>query len=626
MTAIITCKNLSKSFGAQQLFKEVNLVVHAGDRLGIIGPNGSGKSTLLKIICGKEESDSGTIQQVKHTRVGYLPQNDIFIEDKTVFDNLLLSLHDSVLDEQEKHNRVQEMISRGQFTRADQPVQELSGGWRKRLALCRVLLVHPTVLVMDEPTNHLDLEGILWLEGFITSPMPWGQISMVLVSHDRQFLENTVDRVMELNNVYPEGTFTVAGNYSKFLQRRSQYLAQQTQLEGKLATKVRRETEWLRRGPKARTSKARYRIDEAYRLQDELHEVKSRNRQAASVGIDFDGTGRKTKKLLEAKQIGWQYGERCLFSRVDMVLSPGSRLGLLGNNGSGKSTLMAMLAAARVKKEEGGSGEIRAADNVKIVLFEQRRDSLDLSLSLKRCLAPEGDSIVFRGRSIHVVSWAKRFLFRPDQLETPVSELSGGERARILIANLMRQPADILLLDEPTNDLDIASLDVFEESLKDFPGAVVLVTHDRYMLGNICDRVLGFDGQGGTEYFADADQWLASLALRQNGGLSRDETKEKDQRAKRKKERSTKGKLSYLDQREYDTMEERILEAEEKIESLQQLIDDPETAANSVRLAEIWGQLEKIQTEVEKLYERWDELEQKKAGLVAAATYRGAKV
>ncbi len=614
MSAIITCKNLSKSFGAQQLFKEVNFVVHAGDRLGIIGPNGSGKSTLLKIICGKEEADNGTIQQVKHARIGYLPQSDTFVEDRTIFDNLLLSLNDSVLDEQEKHNRVQEMISRGQFSNADQPVKELSGGWRKRLALCRVLLVHPTVLVMDEPTNHLDIAGILWLEAFLTTPMPWGQMSIVLVSHDRQFLENITDRVMELSNVYPEGSFAVAGNYSKFLERRTQYLEQQSQLEGKLATKVRRETEWLRRGPKARTSKARYRIDEAYRLQDELYEVRSRNRKAANVGIDFDGTGRKTKKLLEARQIGWRYGERCLFSRVDMVLSPGSRLGLLGNNGSGKSTLMAMLAAAEVKKEEGGSGELIPADNVQIVLFEQMRDSLDLSLSLKRCLAPEGDAVVFQGRSIHVVSWAKRFLFRPDQLETPVAELSGGERARILIANLMRQPADILLLDEPTNDLDIASLDVFEESLKEFPGAVVLVTHDRYMLANICDRVLGFDGRGGTQYFADWNQWLASLAGQQNGGLSGAETKEKDQGTKRKKERRTKKKLSYLDQREYDSMEERILRAEEKIETLQKMIDDPETASDSVKLAEIWGNLEQAQAETDKLYERWDELEQKREG------------
>ncbi len=613
MSAVITCKNLSKSFGAQQLFKEVDLVLGCGDRLGIIGPNGSGKSTLLKIICGKEEPDSGTIQYVKHTRIGYLPQNETFVEDRTVFENLLLSLGELSLDEQEKHNRVQEMISRGKFSDADQLVSELSGGWRKRLALCRVFLFHPTVLVMDEPTNHLDIAGILWLETFLTAPAPWGQMSFVLVSHDRQFLENTTDRVIELNSVYPKGTFAVTGNYSKFLERRAQYLEQQAQLEGKLATKVRRETEWLRRGPKARTSKARYRIDEAYRLQDELYEVRSRNRKAANVGIDFDSTGRKTKKLLEAKQIGWQYGEKCLFSGVDMVLSPGSRLGLLGNNGSGKSTLMAMLAAAHVKEEEGGSGELTTADNVNIVFFEQARDSLDLSLSLKRSLAPEGDSVVFQGRSIHVVSWAKRFLFRPDQLETPIAELSGGERARILIANLMRQPADILLLDEPTNDLDIASLDVFEESLKEFSGAVVLVTHDRYMLGNICDRVLGFDGRGGTQYFADSDQWLTSLALQQKT-VSGAEGKEKSQVEKRKKQRPSKGKLSYLDQREYDSMEERILEAEEKIEKLQTLIDDPKTASDSVKLAEIWAQLEQTQVQTEKLYERWDELEQKKDG------------
>lgn len=611
MSNLISCQSLTKSFGAQVLFRDIDLVVSSGDKIGLIGPNGSGKSTLLKILCGREECDSGSILTAKHVRISYLAQSDAFVEEKGVFDNLLDSLQGHDLDEVEKHNRVQTILSRAEFTESGQPVRHLSGGWRKRLAICRALLVEPQVLVMDEPTNHLDIEGIIWLEKLLSAKISGGPESFVLVSHDRQFLENCTNRVVELSAVYPHGSFQVSGNYSRFVEKRAEYLLQQQQLEDKLANKMRRETEWLRRGPKARTSKARFRIDEAYRLQDQLSQVKGRNRAASNVRIDFDGTGRKTKKLLEAKGLGKSYNDRHLFSGVDILLSPGTRLGLLGRNGCGKSTLMKMLAAAAGEMEPGCEGSIAAADNVKIVTFEQNRDSLDAAATLRRALAPEGDSVVFQGRSIHVVSWAKRFLFRPDQLETPVSELSGGEQARILIAGLMRQTADILLLDEPTNDLDIGSLDVLEESLMEFSGAVVLVSHDRFLLDRVCDRILGFDGNGGALYFADYEQWLKHVQPeKEKDGNSGSEKKQEGEG--KKGGRQKKGKLSYLDQREFDQMEEKILEAEEEHDRLQQQINDPATAGDPERLSNCWEKLEKARAEIERLYNRWSELENKK--------------
>lgn len=611
MCALLSCQGLSKAFGAQTLFTDVTLMIAAGDKVGLIGPNGSGKSTLLKIFCGLEQADSGTVFVQKLLRISYVPQEDRFDDEATCIDNLHQAVRDLDIDEAERYNRVQALLSRAQFVDPQQPVRLLSGGWRKRLAICRALVTRPEVLIMDEPTNHLDIEGILWLERLLGATLPESPAAFLMVSHDRRFLENTVNRVIELAPVYPEGSFQVRGTYADFLEKKTDYLLQRQNLEERLANKVRRETEWLRRGPKARTTKARYRIEEAGRLQDELGEVRSKNRSVGQVGIAFDSTQRKTKKLLTATGLAKGFHGTPLFSGLDISLTPGLRLGLLGRNGSGKSTLMRLLAsAARQSGLKPDTGTIVLADNLRIVSFDQRREQLDTSATLRRALAPEGDSVVYQGQSLHVVTWAKRFLFRADQLETPVYRLSGGEQARILIARLMRQPADILLLDEPTNDLDIPSLDVLEESLCEFPGALVLVTHDRFLLDRVCNLVLGFDGRGHAEYFADYDQWLTMLQER-----DRKEEQKAPAAAKEKPAAKPKtGKLSYMDQREYDQMEERILAAETRLGELEALMIDPEVMADPAQLQRYWQEQQEVQARIERLYERWDELEQRKQG------------
>jgi ATP-binding cassette subfamily F protein uup len=612
MSNLLFCRSLTKSFGAQILFQNVDLAINTQDRIGMIGPNGSGKSTLMKILAGITEADQGEVAIAKHIRVSYLAQEDTFDEDKGVTDNLLLSFIGSELEDIEKYNRVHTMLSRGRFIDEGLPVKLLSGGMRKRLAICRSLLARPDVLIMDEPTNHLDIEGILWLEQMLSDTSIGNPSAFIVVSHDRRFLENCTNRIVELSPVYPQGSFQVQGRYSDFLEEREKFLLLQARDEERLNNKVRRETEWLRRGPKARSTKARYRIDEAHRLQEELSQVRERNRALSNVRIDFEATGRKTKKLLEAKGISKGYDEKQLFTDLDILLSPGSRLGLLGRNGCGKSTLMRLLAGGTSDDgQESDTGTIRTADNIKIVHFDQRRQDIDHDISLRRALGPEGDSVVFRGVSVHVVSWAKRFLFRPDQLETPVGQLSGGERARIFIANLMRQPADILLLDEPTNDLDIPSLDVLEESLVDFPGAVVLVTHDRFLLDRICERLIGFEGEGEALYFADYDQWLNHMQERRQ----KDTPAANEEKAVGKSPAAGKkisGRLSYLDQREYDLMEERILAAETELEALQEKMEAPEVMADPGLLHEYWQEVQQTQKVIDDLYSRWDELEKKK--------------
>jgi ABC transport system ATP-binding/permease protein len=611
MCALLSCQELAKAFGAQTLFSDVTLMIGAGDKVGLIGPNGSGKSTLLKILCGLEQADSGTLFIQKLLRISYVPQEDRFNEEANCIDNLHEAVRHLDIDEAEQYNRVHALLSRAQFADPYQQVRLLSGGWRKRLAICRALVTRPEVLIMDEPTNHLDIEGILWLERLLGATLPESPAAILMVSHDRRFLENTVNRVIELAPVYPEGSFQVRGTYADFLEKKADYLLQRQNLEERLANKVRRETEWLRRGPKARTTKARFRIEEAGRLQDELGEIRSKNRSAGQVGIAFDSTQRKTKKLLTATGLEKGFHGTPLFAGLDLFLTPGLRLGLLGRNGSGKSTLMRLLAsAARQSGLKPDKGTIALADNLRIVSFDQRREQLDTSVTLRRALAPEGDSIVYQGQSLHVVTWAKRFLFRADQLETPVYRLSGGEQARILIARLMRQPADILLLDEPTNDLDIPSLDVLEESLCEFPGALLLVTHDRFLLDRVCNLVLGFDGQGHAEYFADYDQWLAMLQERDRKEEQKAPAAAKDKPVAKPKT----GKLSYMDQREYDQMEAAILAAETRLGELEALMASPEVVANPTQLQRYWQEQQELQEKTEQLYNRWDELERRKQG------------
>jgi len=608
MSLLLNCQDVGKTIGPRTLFHSLSFTVNSGDRLAVIGANGSGKTTLLRLLAGLDVGDRGTVTLTQSILTGYLSQQDKLDEASTAASLLTAALQGLHLDEAEMYSRVHAMLSRAEFDDPEVPVQVLSGGWRKRLAICRALLRQPDLFIMDEPTNHLDLEGIIWLEKLLASGFPDAPSTFIFVSHDRYFLENIATRIIEISPVYPSGALQVNGNYSSFLRHKELFLQQQQEQENRLASRVRREDEWLQRGPKARTTKAKSRIDEAYRLKEELHLFKSRNRARANIEIDFDATGRKTKKLLEATGLTKSYGDTVLFSNLDMVLSPNRRIGLLGKNGCGKSTLMQILAAA--DREDGlkpEQGRIRTADGVRIVYFAQDRKQIDPGSTLRQALSPEGDSVIYRDRPVHVATWAQKFLFRTDQLETPVGNLSGGEKARILIADLMRQPADILLLDEPSNDLDIPSLQVLEESMLEFPGAIVLVTHDRYLLDRVCDRVLGFTGQGDVAFFADFKQWYRFMCDQEKG-------KEKvSPTLKQKKSSNRSGRLSYLDQREYDGMEEKILAAEAEEQELLQIMNDQDNSSDSHLLDDTWKKLETIRAQIHLLYARWDELETKKS-------------
>src|SRR5438445_991454 len=496
---LLSCEAISMAYGTRSLFDNLPFGLFEGDQAGLVGPTGSGKSTLLRILSGVTPPDRGSRSIRNGVRVGYVPQDPVFSAGSTVDDVVLAAL--TGVDEADRPGRVAQAVGRAEFTDGRANVDRRSGGWRKRLAIARELAAAPDILLLDEPTNHLDVEGILWLEDVLTERAR----ACLVVSHDRYFLEHVATRMLELNRVYPDGLFEAEGRYSEFLARRDEFLRGQQAYQESLANTVRREIEWLRRGAKARSTKAKGRIREAGRLIEELADSRAR-RVTAGAGIDFTSSQRRTRRLLVARGLTKSLGGRRLVSDLDLVITPGTRVGLIGPNGSGKTTLLNVMSGAL----PADRGVIERADGLRVVRFEQERGGLDPTQSLRRALAPEGDTVTWQGRSVHVASWAKRFLFRPEQLELPVGRLSGGEQARILIARLMREPADLLILDEPTNDLDIPTLEVLEESLAEFDGGLVLVTHDRFMLERVSTVIVALDGRGGVETFADYTQWEAA--------------------------------------------------------------------------------------------------------------------
>jgi ATP-binding cassette subfamily F protein uup len=590
---LLGCEAVGKAYGIRSLFDELSLGLFDGDRAGLVGPNGSGKSTLLKILAGLETPDRGTRTVRGGVRVGYVPQDPRFPAGMTVDDVLTAAL--GHVDDVERPGRIALALGRGGFGDAGARVDALSGGWTKRLAIVGALAGEPDIVLMDEPTNHLDVDGIVWLERLLQEQAR----AFLVVSHDRYFLEHVATRMLELNPVYPGGVFATEGRYSDFLARRDEFLRGQAAYEESLANTVRREIEWLRRGAKARSTKAKGRIDQAERLIEELAERRGRG-ATATAGIDFTSAQRRSRKLLVARGLRKTIGGRTLIGGLDLTITPGMRIGLMGPNGSGKTTLLSLLDGSLAPD----AGEIERAAGLRIVRFAQDRVGLDPAQPLRRALGPEGDTVTFRGRSLHVASWARRFLFRPEQLEVPVGRLSGGEQARILIARLMLEPADLLILDEPTNDLDIPTLEVLENSLVDFDGGLVLVTHDRFMLDRVSTVVIALDGRGGAETFADYAQWEA--ARTPDAPAPRAAVAPRPAR-----ERSRTKRLGYLEQREWDGMEQAILAAESTAEACRRAAEDPAIVSDPEALQARYAALESARAEVERLYARWGELEAK---------------
>jgi ATP-binding cassette subfamily F protein uup len=600
MAILLSAHELGKSFAARPLFQGLTFAVESGERIGLIGPNGAGKSTLLRILAGQADPDQGTLSRQRGLRIGYLEQVPSFKSGKSVHETVLEGVADP--NDWKSAGFAEEVISRLQL-QGEAAVDQLSGGWKKRVALARELARQPDLLLLDEPTNHLDVDSIFWLEDFLRS----ARFATVTITHDRAFLQKVSNRIVELDRRNPGGMLSVAGDYVKYLETKQMLVDSQQAQETRLKNTLRRETEWLRQGAKARTTKQQARINRAETLKDTVGELEYRN-QNRTVKLEFSDAEKNPKKLIQAKGIRKKYGERTIFAGVDLMLTPGARIGLLGPNGCGKSTLIRTL----LKELPADSGEITHSDNLQVAYFEQNREALDPNLTVLKTICPSGEFVDYRGGRIHVRSYLDRFLFDAGKMEMAVGKLSGGEQSRLLIALLMMREANLLVLDEPTNDLDLGTLGVLQDCLTEFGGAVLLVTHDRFFLDQVATKIIAFDpdpafsAAGKLTSFANLEQW-------ETWHRERSEIAATAAKAAANKKADTKGggskkKLSYRDQRELDQMEDTLLKAETERDRLVAESEKPENSANAVKLTELSNSLAEAQQKVDDLYARWAEL------------------
>ncbi|KHD87477.1 MAG: ABC transporter ATP-binding protein [Bdellovibrio sp. ArHS] len=601
---LISTYKLEKAFAGKTLFKNVSLGIEEGERVGLVGPNGAGKSTLLRILAGKMEADAGDVTAKKGLRLGFLEQTPLFSENETILDAIL----SKCVDHHESLAAAYEWMARLELSQFGESflVKDLSGGWRKRVALARELVLDPELLMLDEPTNHLDVTSILWLEEFLSR----APFATLIITHDRLFLQRATNKIFDLDPKNPNYLLSVKGGYLEYLEAKDQLLQAQEQREVVLKNTLRRETEWLRRGAKARQTKQKARIERAGDLKDDVQELSAKN--AARVArIEFKDAERNPQKLIEVDHVTKAYNGRVLFKDFSYLVNPKTRLALLGDNGSGKSTLIRILLG----EELPDTGRVARADKLKVAYFEQNRETLKPKESVLKNICPEGDYVHYQGQYVFARSYLERFLFNRQQMDLPVEKLSGGEQSRLRLAQLMLNEAQVLILDEPTNDLDVGTLTVLEDSLKEFNGAVILVTHDRYFMDQVASTILAFhkksDGTTSLENFAGYLQWEEWYEEQKE----LEALEQKKAKAETEVKASSKpGKLSFKEKFELENMESTILGLEEKLGQLQAEAGKPEVVSQASKVQELYAEISKIQVELERLYARWAELEKKSSG------------
>lgn len=600
MTPVLSLQNISKSFGSRTLFEDLSFGVFPGEKIGLLGSNGAGKSTLLKILAGTIKPDSGQVHLRKNLSLCHIPQTEEFDPNQTALEFVEKKLLSCGMDPEEAP--IQATIGLGVAGFEDMEVKSpsLSGGWKKRLQLAVAVAMEPELLILDEPTNHLDWEGLIWIEGWLKS----FKGCLLLVSHDRQFLQNLCRRTIEIHAAYENGVLSFDLGYEEFLDKKADYLEAQMQLESRLSNKARRELEWLRAGVKARTTKSRSRMKEAYNLLDKVSDVKDRNRATkARSNLTIDATQRLSKKLIDLDGVDIGYAEKPLIKNLTTTFGPKTCLGILGENASGKTTLIKTL----LQQMPPLSGKLEFAENLQIVYFEQTRSDLPMDKNLMQFLGDGGDFVLFQNRSTHVAGYASRFLFPSEKMQLPIAQLSGGEQARLLIAKNLLQPADILILDEPTNDLDIETIEVLEAALMDFEGLIILVSHDRYFLNRLGNRFLGILPEQRWDFFASVEQWLEA---RKN---TPSEVVEEGTSPTVPQSKTKKVKLSYKEKQQLSTIESDIATAESDLEQAQTRLQDPELMSDHEALNAHTVEIQKLQQKVDDLYALWDQLENKQS-------------
>jgi len=608
MATLVSAYQLSKSFASKTLFDNISFAIENSEHIGLIGPNGAGKSTLLSLLTKEQSADKGQISFAQNLRLGYLKQKPTFKKDETIFAALTSVVDDAY--SAENMQLVYELISKlelDQFSDGTEKlVLTLSGGWQKKVALARELMKRPNLLLLDEPTNHLDLESILWLEDFLNKE---SQLALLTVTHDRRFLQNTCDIIFDLDPRLPQGLLRTNGRYDQHIENKMQLLEGQKRLEEKRRNTMRIEKEWLARGPQARLTKQKARIERAYDLIDEVDALKTQNKQNL-LNLDFGATDKSPKKLIAAEDISKRFKDDLLFQHFTCKISPKQRYGLIGPNGCGKSTLLKCL----IGQIPVDSGIAFLNDDIEVSYFEQGKENIDLSQSVLKAICPEGDYVHFQDQPVFARSYLSRFYFRPQQMDMPATQLSGGELSRLILAKMMLKRAHVLILDEPTNDLDVETLEALTETLSEFNGAVILVSHDRYFMDQNCDVIWAFDtDKHQIITFADTFQWEDWYKQKEFEKTKQAALSKKSADAAEKPKAARKG-LSQKEKIELQQMEAKISTAEKALADLQHELALPETQSQFKRLTELTTQIAQAEHQIEQLFERWNDLSARHTG------------
>jgi ATP-binding cassette subfamily F protein uup len=589
---ILNVEKISKTYGEKELFNEVTLGVSKGDKIGVIGVNGTGKSTFLKIVAGLEEPDSGQIIKGKNVNVSYLAQHSDYEEKDTVLRYVLRGKAGS------SEAEAKTILTKLGLMEYDKSMELLSGGQKKRAALAKALVEPAEVLILDEPTNHLDNGMVIWLEDYIRR----FKGELLVVTHDRYFLDNVTNKIVELDhaNLYSYDT-----NYSGFLELKTQREKMERATESKRQNILRTELEWIRRGCKARSTKQQARID---RYED-MKEA-SRNARAGfyKQSLEMDSvTSRLGKKTVELSHITKAYPDannnmKTYISDFSYIFLRDDRIGIIGENGCGKSTLMKIITGI----EKPDSGTVEIGDTVKIGYFMQENEPLDEKLNVLEYVRSIGEYVTTATGKATASQMCERFLFTPKMQWTPIAKLSGGEKRRLYLLSVLMSAPNVLILDEPTNDLDIETLEILEDYLDGFAGIVITVSHDRYFLDRIVDRIFAFEGSTLKQYEGGFSDYYEKV-MRYDTGAEDTDLTEKKKGAKEYKNTHTKTlKFSYKEQKEYDSIDDEIAKLEEKISELDSEIE--KAATQYGRLNELTKEKETVETELEAKMNRWVEL------------------
>jgi ABC transport system ATP-binding/permease protein len=619
---ILSALELEVHFGEQVILNKASLSVHEGDRIGLVGRNGAGKSTFLKIISGLMPSDYGEVAKKKDLVVGFLSQDFTLDESKNVYNNILdgavseliliKQYEDTPFDAVNKHRleekilqldswnlekRINILIDSLDAPNPDRDISTLSGGEKRRVALCRALISKPDLLILDEPTNHLDTKSIEWLEDFLANYSG----TCIFVTHDRYFLDRIANRIVELAS----GTFfSHQGNYTEYLINKAERLATKEVEERKRQMFLKRELEWVRRGPKARRTKAKSRLDN-------YHEIASQNDYEVELNIDLiiPPADRLGKKVLEFKDVGIKLGNRNLFQNFNFIFEPGRKIGVVGQNGVGKTTLLKMILG----QFPPTMGKIEIGETTVFNYVDQARLLLNDNDTVIKAIGDGSETVRFGKQQLSIWTYLRRFLFTDDRINTLVGRLSGGEKSRLTLAKILCNGGNFLMLDEPTNDLDLPTLRILEEALLAFEGCVVVVSHDRYFLNRICDGILALEGNEEIYYSEGGYDFYIEKKKKREKDFKESKPKEitEDSRTKIKQK-----KLSYKDALELEKIEQNILNAESEVEAIESIFSSPDFfekhAANTNQLNQ---NLESAKQKVKKLYDRWEELENLKNDL-----------